>query len=65
MNEDAKVSESHERGVILGRGQDAKVSELHERGVILGRRCAGDVAEDMSKCAYRLSVVSLFRKGSL
>ena len=31
----------------------AIVSQLH------------DVAEDMSKFAYRLSVVSLFRKGSL
>ena len=63
---------SLERGVTFQKRElvremieEAKVSELHERGVILGRRCAGDVAEDMSKCAYRLSMVSLFRKGSL
>ncbi len=45
--------------------EEAKVSELHERGVILGQRRAGDVAEDIPKFAYRLSVVSLFRKGCL
>ncbi len=45
--------------------EEAKVNKLHERGVLLGQRRAGDVAEDTPKFAYRLSVVSLFRKGSL
>ncbi len=45
--------------------EEAKVSELHERRVILGGRRAGDAAEDIPKVAYRLCVVSLFRKGSL